>query len=477
MAACFMFLIAPTMRPLLPPPWLIAKHQTGRTRWGGLVAIVLLLASAAGLWWWQQRSATMAPHAAAPARGAGPRMGPGGSAQPVSVGVARRQDVRVMVGAIGTLSARATAVVRAKVGGELKALHFKEGDEVQVGQLLADIDPRSYQAALAQAQGALARDQALLKNARLDLQRYQDLKTQDAVPSQQVDTQAALVHQYEGQVAADQAQVDTARLQLSYTRVVAPIAGRLGLRGADRGNVVNPGDANGIVTITQVRPIDTVFSVPEAHLARIRERLGQGAMLPVELWDSAQKNMLARGRVSALDNAIDTSTGTIKVKAAFANEDGRLYPNQFVNVKLQVDRLEGVLTVPASALQNNAVYLVRDDGTVALRRVRVGVLDGDRVSVQGELQEGDRVVVDGMDRLRDGTKVTVIDAGAAAAKLEQGAQEASQRRAELLKNLTPEQREKLSKMGQEERRAYIRSLREARAAQGPASAASAAASH
>ena len=178
-----------------------------------------------------------------------------------------------------------------------------------------------------------------------------------------------------------------------------------------------------------------------------------------------------------LDNAIDTSTGTIKVKAAFANEDGRLYPNQFVNVKLQVDRLEGVLTVPASALQNNAVYLVRDDGTVALRRVRVGVVDGDRVSVQGELQEGDRVVVDGMDRLRDGTKVTVIDAGAAAAKLEQGAQEASQRRAELLKNLTPEQREKLSKMGQEERRAYIRSLREARAAQGPASAASAAASH
>ena len=332
------------------------------------------------------------------------RFGPGGAAQPVSVGQVQRADVRVLVSAIGTLNARATAVVRAKVAGELKSLRFKEGDEVQAGQLLAEIDARSYQATLAQAQGTLARDQALLHNARLDLQRYQALQAQDSIASQQVDTQAALVRQYEGVVAADKAQVDAARLQLDYTRVTAPIGGRLGLRQADLGNVVNPGDANGIVTITQVRPIDTVFSVPEAHLARIRERLGQGATLPVELWDSAQKNMLARGRVSALDNAIDTSTGTIKVKAAFANEDGRLYPNQFVNVKLQVDRLEGVLTVPASALQNNAVYLVRDDGTVALRRVRVGVVDGDRVSVQGELQEGDRVVVDGMDRLRDGDR-------------------------------------------------------------------------
>ena len=464
---------ADPLQPASTPSFSFARYrQAGRSRpvlWGVLLAVAL--AAGAGGWWWQKHQA------AAPAASGAPRFGPGGAAQPVSVGQVQRADVRVLVSAIGTLNARATAVVRAKVAGELKSLRFKEGDEVQAGQLLAEIDARSYQATLAQAQGTLARDQALLHNARLDLQRYQALQAQDSIASQQVDTQAALVRQYEGVVAADKAQVDAARLQLDYTRVTAPIGGRLGLRQADLGNVVNPGDANGIVTITQVRPIDTVFSVPEAHLARIRERLGQGAVLPVELWDSAQKNMLARGRVSALDNAIDTSTGTIKVKAAFANEDGRLYPNQFVNVKLQVDRLEGVLTVPASALQNNAVYLVRDDGTVALRRVRVGVVDGDRASVQGELQEGDRVVVDGMDRLRDGTKVTVIDAGAAAAKLEQGAQEASQRRAELLKNLTPEQREKLSKMGQEERRAYIRSLREARAAQGPASAASAAASH
>lgn len=450
------------MRPLLPTIRLIAKHQTGRIRWGWLVAIMVLLASASGLWWWQQRSAATAPHAAAAARGAGPRMGPGGNAQPVSVGVARRQDVRVMVGAIGTLSARATAVVRAKVGGELKALHFKEGDEVQAGQLLADIDPRSYQAALAQAQGALARDQALLKNARLDLQRYQDLKTQDAVPSQQVDTQAALVHQYEGQVAAGQAQVDTARLQLSYTRVVAPIAGRLGLRGADRGNVVNPGDANGIVTITQVRPMDAVFSLPEAHLAAVRARLAAGGALPVELWDREQKQMLAKGRVAALDNAVDTSTGTIRVKAAFANEDASLYPNQFVNVKLQIDLLDKALTVPVTAVQNNYVYLVQEDGTVTQRRLRVGSADGERVSVQGDLPEGAQVVTDGMDRLREGAKVVVIDAQAVADKADQAAQEANARRTEFLKKLSPEQREKLAAMPADERKAFIRKLREQR---------------
>ena len=465
-----------------------ARLQSGKLRWTSalLMAAIALAAVGGGAWWWKQRQdaaagataggAATGPNAARRPGGSPGRFG-GGNVQPVSVGAVQRGDVRVVVSAIGTMSARATAVVRAKVGGELTSVRFKEGDEVRAGQVLAEIDPRSYQAALSQAQGTLQRDQALLKNAQLDLKRYQDLLARDSIASQQVDTQAALVRQLEGTVASDQAQVDAARLQLSYTQVTAPFAGRLGLRQADKGNVVGPSDANGIVTINQVRPIDAAFSVPEAHLPQMRRRMAAGEELPVELWDRDSRRQLAKGRVVALDNAIDSTTGTIKVKAAFANEDGRLYPNQFVNVKLQVDRLEGVLTVPASALQNNAVYLVRDDGTVALRRVRVGVVDGDRVSVQGELQEGDRVVVDGMDRLRDGTKVTVIDAGAAAAKLEQGAQEASQRRAELLKNLTPEQREKLSKMGQEERRAYIRSLREARAAQGPASAASAAASH
>jgi multidrug efflux system membrane fusion protein len=434
--------------------------------------VPLALAVAGGGWWWQQRQAASAKsEAAGPRKGAGARFSAGGQVQPVSVGMVRHEDVRVLVSAIGTMNARATAVVRTKVSGEIKALRFKEGDEVKAGQVLAEIDPRSYQATLNQMQGNLQRDQALLKNARLDLQRYQELKAQDSIAGQQVDTQAALVRQYEGVVAADQAQVDAARLQLDYTRVVAPIAGRLGLRQADLGNVVNPGDANGIVTITQVRPIDAVFSVPEAHLAQIRQRLAEGATLPVELWDREQKQRLARGRLGALDNAIDTTTGTIKVKAAFANEDGRLYPNQFVNVKLQVQLLEHALTVPATAVQNNYVYLVQQDGTVTQRRIRVGVTDGDRVSVEGELAEGDKVVTDGIDRLREGAKVAVIEAGAAS-KADQAAQEAGQRRAAFLKNLTPEQREKLAKMSPDERRAFIRTLRAQQGVGGPAEAAS-----
>jgi multidrug efflux system membrane fusion protein len=397
--------------------------------------------------------------------------------QPVSVGVVRRQDVRVMVQAIGTMSARATAVVRAKVSGELTALHFKEGQQVKAGQLLAEIDPRSYQAALSQVQGNLQRDQALLKNAQLDLQRYKDLLAQDSIATQQVDTQAALVRQLEGTVVADQAQVDAARLQMGYTRITAPIAGRLGLRQADRGNMVGPADANGIVTINLVQPIDAAFAVPEAHLASINERLDEGAELPVELWDREQKNRLARGRLGALDNAIDPTTGTIKVKAAFANEDGGLFPNQFVNVRLQLNLWPNALTVPATAVQNSYVYLVQPDGTVTQRRIRVGAADGDRVSVEGDLKDGDQVVTDGLDRLREGAKVAVIDAGAAA-RADEAAQDSGARRAALLRSLTQAERDKLATMAPDERRAFLRARRtqQADGAAAPASSAAPAAS-
>ena len=275
------------------PPLRSNLRQNGRALWWGLLVMVLALAAGGG-WWWKQRQAgpdgasATAGASTAGARAPG-RFSAGGQVQPVSVGLVRRQDVRVMVQAIGTMSARATAVVRAKVSGELTALHFKEGQQVKAGQLLAEIDPRSYQAALSQVQGNLQRDQALLKNAQLDLQRYKDLLAQDSIATQQVDTQAALVRQLEGTVAADQAQMDAARLQLGYTRITAPIAGRLGLRQADRGNVVGPADANGIVTINLVQPIDAAFAVPEAHLAQISQRLAEGAELPVELWDREQK--------------------------------------------------------------------------------------------------------------------------------------------------------------------------------------------
>ena len=387
------------------------QHQNGRAVWWWLLIVVAV--AAGGGWWWAQRQAASEGAKAPGARAPG-RFSAGGQVQPVSVGDVRRQDVRVMVQAIGTMSARATAVVRAKVSGELTALHFKEGQQVKAGQLLAEIDPRSYQAALGQVQGNLQRDQALLKNAQLDLQRYKDLLAQDSIATQQVDTQAALVRQLEGSVAAGQAQVDAARLQVGYTRITAPIAGRLGLRQADRGNVVGPADANGIVTINLVQPIDAAFAVPEAHLAQISQRLAEGAELPVELWDREQKQRLARGRLGAIDNAIDPTTGTIKVKASFANDDGGLFPNQFVNVRLQLNLLPNVLTVPGTAVQNNHVYLVQPGGTVTQRRIRVGVTDGDRVSVEGDLQEGDQVVIDGIDRLREGAQVAVIKAAAAA---------------------------------------------------------------
>ena len=250
----------------------------GRARTGLIVAVAAIaLAAGGGYWWYQKKNAAGTSTAAgAPSAGgaAGARSGPrgaqgGSQAQPVSAGVVDQRDMRVLVNAIGTMSARATAVVRAKVSGELIKLHFKEGDDVKAGQLLAEIDPRSFQATLNQVQGTYQRDQALLKNAQLDLQRYKELQAQDSIANQQVDTQAALVRQYEGTVASDKAQVDAAKLQLSYTRVTAPISGRLGLRQADLGNVVNASDANGIVTITQIKPIDAVFALPEAHVSTL----------------------------------------------------------------------------------------------------------------------------------------------------------------------------------------------------------------
>jgi multidrug efflux system membrane fusion protein len=452
---------------------------------GGLVLV--LAAAGGGAWWYKHRAgagagAGPAASQAVPGGKSGARSGRGGpgafgagQAQPVSVGMVERRDMRVLVSAIGTMNARATAIVRAKVSGELQKLHFKEGDEVKAGQLLAEIDPRSFQASYNQVQGTLQRDQALLRNAQLDLKRYQELLAQDSIASQQVDTQAALVRQYQGTVAADQGQVDAARLQLGYTRITAPIAGRLGLRQADLGNVVNPSDANGIVTITQVRPIDALFSLPEAHVGTLARQLAAGTDLPVELWDRDQKQLLARGRLNSLDNTIDTATGTVKAKAAFANADSRLFANQFVNVKLQVNLLENVLTVPATAVQNNYVYLVQADRTVTQRKIQVGVADGDRVSVQGELQPGDQVVTDGIDRLREGAQVTVIDADKVR-KVDQAVQDAAsqprgmrnltpEQRARLAA-LTPEQRAKLAAMTPEERKAFFQKLRAERDAQG-----------
>ena len=307
-----------------------------------------------------------------------------------------------------------TAVVRAKVDGELKALRFTEGQYVQAGQLLAEIDSRPFDAQLSQAQGQWARDTALLKNAELDLQRYQDLLSKDAIARQQVETQAALVRQLLGTVQADQAQIDLARLQLSYTRVTAPISGRLGLKQVELGSLVRASDPNGVVSITQTQPMAVVFSVPEIHVPLIMRQLKLGKALSVEAWDRDQKIRLAQGRVSTTDNAIDVATGTLRLKATLDNRDGSLFPNQFANIRLQLDTLKNALVVPVQAVQRGAagtfVYVVQADNTVQVQAVQLEAVEGDWQAVIADLKAGQQVITDGADRLRNGSGVEVVKA-------------------------------------------------------------------
>ena len=394
--------------------------SAGAARTWPLAALAVAGIALAG-WWWKGHGAagaegpaasTASGAAAGGARG-GRFGGAGNRPQPVSVAAVQRRDLAVAVDAIGSIATANTAVVRAKVSGELKAIYFKEGQAVKAGQALALIDPRPFEIARDQAQAALARDQAQLENARADLTRYQDLVAKEAAPRQQLDTQQALVHQLEATLLSDKAALDNARLQLSYTRVTAPIAGQAGLKQADLGNNVGPTDANGLLSIAQTQPAAVVFAVPDARLARIRQQLGANQPLPVQAWDREHKQMLAEGRVASTDNAIDASTGTIKVKALFANQDNTLFPNQFVNVRLQLDTLKDVLVVPTAAVQRGApgtfVYVVAD-GQVALRKLGVLATDGESTAVRGELKPGDQVVTDGADRLRDGGKAEVIKA-------------------------------------------------------------------
>jgi multidrug efflux system membrane fusion protein len=340
--------------------------------------------------------------------------GEGSRSTPVSVGEVRLMDIRYTVQAAGTLVALNTAVVRAKVDGELKALRFTEGQLVQAGQVLAEIDARPFEAQLNQAQGQFARDAALMKNAELDLQRYQDLLSKDAIARQQVETQAALVRQLQGTVQADQAQIDLAKLQLSYTRVTAPISGRLGLKQVELGSLVRSSDPNGLVNITQTQPMAVVFSVPEMHVPLIMRKLKAGQALPVEAWDRDQKIRLAQGRVSTTDNAIDVATSTLRLKATLDNRDGSLFPNQFAHIRLQLDTLKNVVAVPAQAVQRGAagtfVYVVQADNTVQVQTVQLEAVEGDWQAVKADLKAGQQVVTDGADRLRSGSVVEVVKA-------------------------------------------------------------------
>lgn len=338
----------------------------------------------------------------------------GPSTVPVATAPVLRGEIPIHLDGLGTVTALNTVTVKSRVEGELLRIAFTEGQEVQKGDLLAEIDPRPYQAQLTQAEGQLARDQALLDNARADLSRYEGLLKQDSIAAQQVTGQQALVRQYQAAVKMDQGQIAAIALQLAYCRVTAPIGGRVGLRRVDAGNIVHANDANGLVVIAQTQPIAALFTLPEDQLPAIRAGLRGRRELSVEAYDRAGTTKLASGSLLALDNQIDPATGTVKLKAIFPNGDGALFANQFVNVRMNLEPLRGATVVPAAAVQRGGAgdfaYVV-SDGKAKLQPVRLGPRDGERVAVLDGLAEGARVVVEGADRLRDGSAVQVIEPG------------------------------------------------------------------
>jgi multidrug efflux system membrane fusion protein len=341
----------------------------------------------------------------------------GEPAVPVRVYAAATKDVDITLPALGTVTAYNTVTVRSRVDGELVQVNFKEGQRVKAGDVLAQIDPRPFQVQLQQALGTQQQNLAQLENARRDLARYQTLYKQDSIAKQQVDTQAALVRQYEGTLKTDQANVDNARLQLSFARITAPIDGRLGLRQVDPGNLVSSGDANGLVVITQTQPIAVIFTLPETQLPEVRDQLRAGKTLRVDAYDRANTKRLATGVLETLDNQIDVTTGTVKLKARFDNSDDALFPNQFVNIQLLVETRKGMTVIPSGAVQRGSqgpfVFVAGPDNTVAVRQIKLGPASGDLIVVSDGLKPGDRVVVEGTDRLRAGSKVEVVTDAAA----------------------------------------------------------------
>lgn len=396
-------------------------------RW--LFSLLILLLVAILCWWlWPASSTTKAPAKGdAPAANGGGRRGAGGmlggpgrpgfggstASVPVRVAPAQTGDFPVYYKALGTVTATNTVNVRSRVAGELVKIHFREGQQVKAGDLLAEIDPRSYQIALQQAEGTLAQNQAQLKNAQIDLARYKGLYAEDSIAKQTLDTQAALVAQYEGTIKTNQAAVNDAKLNLDFTKIRAPITGRLGLRQLDLGNLVAANDTTALVVITQTQPITVAFTLPETDLDTVLARVRTGDALPVEAWDRGDTRQQATGVLGSIDNQIDTTTGTLKFKGRFENKDEALFPNQFVNVRLLADTLKDVITAPAAAIQfgtnGTFVYVVDAENKVHIRTLKLGASDGERTVVKEGLAKGERIVLEGTDRLRDGTLVEVVD--------------------------------------------------------------------
>jgi membrane fusion protein, multidrug efflux system len=394
------------------------RHRMRHRVWA-VLAIALL---ASGIWFVHARQS----HSTAgnPPQGAGRGGGAPQGARPIPVQVAtvKRGDVNVYLsGLLGTATALNTVTVHTRVDGQLVTVAFHEGQFVHEGDVLAEIDPRPFQVQLEQAQGQLRKDEAQLQNAKLDLERYKVLYSQDSVAKQQLDTQQATVTQDEGVITTDQAQIDTAKLNLAYCRVTAPLSGRIGLRLVDPGNIVHAADPNGLVVITQVQPIAVVFPIPEDALPRVLPKIRAGQTMAVDAFDRdpVKPKLLATGSVLSLDNQVDVATGTVKVKAQFKNTDETLFPNQFVNARLHVDTLRQVLILPSAAVergpQSTFVFVVKSDGSADMRNVDVQLTQGDETVVKSGVAEGDTVVTDGLDKLQPGTRVQARPASEAPA--------------------------------------------------------------
>jgi multidrug efflux system membrane fusion protein len=402
------------------PPARSEASQPRRRPWLWLVPVALLVAAVVGVWYWSTRGAE-------PSAAKGGRGGDANRPTPVVAMPARTGSIDVYLNALGTVTPRNSVTVRSRVDGQLMRVAFVEGQLVKAGDLLAEIDPRPFQVMLEQAQGQMAKDQALLRNAQVDLERYRTLLAQDSIAKQQVDTQESLVHQYEATLVADQAAIDNAKLQLTYSKVTAPITGRVGLRQVDPGNIIHASDTNGLVVITELQPITVLFPIPEDNVQQVLQRFGSGEPVSVEAWDRDQKQKLATGKLVTIDNQIDTTTGTVKLRAEFPNTNLALFPNQFVNIRMLVQTLTDATLVPSAAIQRGApgtfVYIVKNDQTVTVSPVKLGPVQGETTAITRGVSPGDVVVVDGADKLKEGAKVELTTREAQAAPAAKGRQQ------------------------------------------------------